>query len=142
MKQAYTATHLSTLRQLDNTAMPLRHCPRFFQEPNIKAGSPTTSATTDVACTARCNVGDALDAAPHATNRAWRDALAAVAVGEVILCDKEKAGEYKKYNEGHVPDIVQPGASAASAPGAPTGSVRPRCPRRSGPPPPKTSAST
>ena len=29
-----------------------------------------------------------------------------------VLGDKEKAGEYKKYNEGHVPDIVQPGASA------------------------------
>ena len=35
-----------------------------------------------------------------------------MAVGEVVLGDKEKAGEYKKYNEGHVPDIVQPGASA------------------------------
>ena len=39
-------------------------------------------------------------------------ALAAVAVGEVILGDKEKAGGYKKYNDGHVPDLVQPGASA------------------------------
>ena len=53
------------------------------------------------------------------------------AVGEVILGDKEKAGEYsykkytrymynddplrQKYNEGHVPDIVQPGASACGA---------------------------
>ena len=77
--------------------MPLRHCPRFFQEPNIKAGSPTTSATTDVACTARCNVGEH-STRHHAMNRAWRAALAAVAVGEVILGDKEKAGEYKKYN--------------------------------------------
>ena len=90
----------------------------------------------------RSNNNDRLGAGMKlATNRAWRAALAAVAVGEVILCDKEKAGEYKKYNEGHVPDIVQPGASA-SAPGAPTGSVRPRCPRRSEPPPPRTSAST
>ena len=45
-----------------------------------------------------------------AANRAWRSALAAVAIGEVILGDKEKAGEYKKYNNGQVPDIVQPGA--------------------------------
>ena len=28
-----------------------------------------------------------------------------MAVGKVILGDKEKAGEYKKYNEGHVPDL-------------------------------------
>ena len=48
----------------------------------------------------------------NARNRAWCAALAAVAVGEVILGDKEKAGEYKKYNDGHVPDLVQPGASA------------------------------
>ena len=55
-----------------------------------------------------CNVGEH-STRHHATNRAWRAALAAVAVGEVVLGDKEKAGEYKKYNEGHVPDIVQPG---------------------------------
>ena len=41
-----------------------------------------------------------------------RRARRRVAVGEVILGDKEKAGEYKKYNDGHVPDLVQPGASA------------------------------
>ena len=58
-----------------------------------------------------CNVGEH-STRHHATNRAWRAALAAVAIGEVVLGDKEKAGEYKKYNEGHVPDIVQPGASA------------------------------
>ena len=61
-----------------------------------------------------CNAGEH-STRHHATNRAWRAALAAVAVGEVILGDKEKAGEYKKYNEGHVPDIVQPGASAWGA---------------------------
>ena len=58
-----------------------------------------------------CNAGEH-STRHHATNRAWRAALAAVAVGEVILGDKEKAGEYKKYNDGHVPDLVQPGASA------------------------------
>ena len=52
----------------------------------------------------RSNNNDRLGAGMKlATNRAWRAALAAVAVGEVILGDKEKAGEYKKYNEGHVP---------------------------------------
>jgi hypothetical protein len=41
--------------------------------------------------------GRALDARRHhAANRAWRSALAAVTIGEVILGDKEKAGEYKK----------------------------------------------
>ena len=85
-----------------------------------------------------CNAGEH-STRHHATNRAWRAALAAVAVGEVILGDKEKAGEYKKYNEGHVPDIVQPGASAW---GADWIGETTRCPRRSGPPPPKTSAST
>jgi hypothetical protein len=58
-----------------------------------------------------CNAGEH-STRHHAANRAWRSALAAVAIGEVILGDKEKAGEYKKYNNGHVPDIVQPGASA------------------------------
>ena len=48
----------------------------------------------------------------HATNRAWRDACAAVAIGAVLLGDKEKADEYKQYNADHVADIVQPGASA------------------------------
>ena len=47
----------------------------------------------------------------HATNRAWRDALAAVATGTVLLGDKQEADKYKKYNEGHVADLVQPGAS-------------------------------
>ena len=47
-----------------------------------------------------CNAGEH-STRHHATNRAWRAALAAVAVGEVILGDKEKAGEYKKYNDGH-----------------------------------------
>ena len=46
------------------------------------------------------------------TKRAWRSALAAVAIGEVILGDKEKAGETKKYIECHVSDLVQLGASA------------------------------
>ena len=58
-----------------------------------------------------CNAGEH-STRHHAANRAWRSALAAVAIGEVILGDKEKAGEYKKYNDGYVPDIVQPGASA------------------------------
>ena len=40
------------------------------------------------------------------------DACAAVAIGAVLLGDKEKADEYKQYNADHVADIVQPGASA------------------------------
>ena len=58
-----------------------------------------------------CNEGEH-STRHHATNRAWRAALAAVAIGPVILGDKEKADEYKKYNDGHVCDIAQPGASA------------------------------
>ena len=58
-----------------------------------------------------CNSGEH-STRHHATNRAWRDACAAVAIGAVILGDKEKADEYKQYNADHVADIVQPGASA------------------------------
>ena len=58
-----------------------------------------------------CNSGEH-STRHHATNRAWRDACAAVAIGAVILGDKEKADEYKQYNADHVSDIVQPGASA------------------------------
>lgn len=53
-----------------------------------------------------CNSGEHSTRHPHATNRAWRDACAAVAIGVVILGDKEKADEYKQYNADHVPDIV------------------------------------
>ena len=42
-----------------------------------------------------CNAGEH-STRHHATNRAWRAALAAVAIGPVILGDKEKADEYKK----------------------------------------------
>ena len=58
-----------------------------------------------------CNAGEH-STRHHATNRAWRAALAAVAIGPVILGDKENADAYKQYNVGHVPDIIQPGASA------------------------------
>ena len=34
----------------------------------------------------------------------WRDALAAVAIGTVLLGDKQEADKYKQYNEGHVAD--------------------------------------
>ena len=47
----------------------------------------------------------------HATNRAWRDALAAVAIGAVDLGDKGEADKYKQYNAGHVADLIQAGAS-------------------------------
>ena len=57
-----------------------------------------------------CNEGEH-STRHHATNRAWRDALAAVATGTVLLGDKQEADKYKKYNEGHVADLVQPGAS-------------------------------
>ena len=60
---------------------------------------------------ASCNGGEH-STRHHATNRAWRDALAAVATGTVLLGDKEEADKYKKYNAGHVADLVQPGASA------------------------------
>ena len=58
----------------------------------------------------------------RATNRAWRDALAAVATGSVLLGDKVKAeaDKYKQYNADHVPDVIQPGAPPR---GAPTGSA-------------------
>ena len=46
---------------------------------------------------AACNDGEH-STRHHATNRAWRDACAAVAIGAVILGDKEKADEYKQYN--------------------------------------------
>ena len=58
-----------------------------------------------------CNSGEH-STRHHATNRAWRDALAAVATGTVLLGDKQEAHKYKQYNEGHVSDIVQVGASA------------------------------
>ena len=45
-------------------------------------------------------------------NRAWQRALAAVATGSVLLGDKEEKDKYKMYNEGYVPDLVRPGASA------------------------------
>ena len=48
----------------------------------------------------------------HAVNRAWQRALAAVATGSVLLGDKEEKDKYKMYNEGYVPDLVRPGASA------------------------------
>ena len=58
-----------------------------------------------------CNSGEH-STRHHATNRAWRAALAAVAIGPVLLGDKQEADKYKQYNTGHVPDLVQPGASA------------------------------
>ena len=60
---------------------------------------------------AACNSGEHTTR-HHATNRAWRDALAAVATGTVLLGDKQEAEKYKQYNKDHVPDIVQVGASA------------------------------
>ena len=45
---------------------------------------------------------------PAYSNRAWRDALAAVATGTVLLGDKAEADKYKQYNVGHVADLVQP----------------------------------
>ena len=60
---------------------------------------------------AACNTGEH-STRHHATNRAWRDALAAVATGTVLLGDKQEAHKYKQYNDGHVADIVQIGASA------------------------------
>ena len=60
---------------------------------------------------AACNSGEHTTR-HHATNRAWRDALAAVATGTVLLGDKQEAERYKQYNADHVPDIVQVGASA------------------------------
>jgi len=60
---------------------------------------------------AACNSGEHTTR-HHATNRAWRDALAAVATGTVLLGDKQEAEKYKQYNADHVPDIVQVGASA------------------------------
>ena len=59
---------------------------------------------------ASCNLGEH-SRRHHATNRAWRDALAAVAIGTVLLGDKQEADKYKQYNEGHVADIIQVGAS-------------------------------
>ena len=59
---------------------------------------------------ASCNLGEH-SRRHHATNRAWRDALAAVATGTVLLGDKQEADKYKQYNEGHVADIIQIGAS-------------------------------
>ena len=59
---------------------------------------------------AACNGGEH-STRHHATNRAWRDALAAVATGTVLLGDKEEEAKYKQYNADHVPDIVQVGAS-------------------------------
>ena len=35
-----------------------------------------------------------------------------MANGPVLLGDKEQAEQYKQYNKGHVPDLVQPGATA------------------------------
>ena len=35
-----------------------------------------------------------------------------MAIGRVLLGDKQEADKYKEYNTGHVPDLVQPGASA------------------------------
>ena len=35
-----------------------------------------------------------------------------MAIGPVLLGDKEQAEQYKQYNKGHVPDLVQPGATA------------------------------
>ena len=66
--------------------------------------------TPDPLGDAACNGGEH-STRHHATNRAWRDALAAVASGTVLLGDKGEADAYKRYNVGHVPDIVQPGAS-------------------------------
>ena len=59
---------------------------------------------------ALCNDGEH-SSRHHAVNRAWRDALAAVATGAVLLGDKQEADKYKQYNADHVPDIVQVGAS-------------------------------
>jgi hypothetical protein len=60
---------------------------------------------------AMCNAGEH-STRHHAVNRAWRDCLAAVAVGPVLLGDKQEADRYKQYNSGHVADLIQPGASA------------------------------
>ena len=58
-----------------------------------------------------CNEGEH-STRHHAVNRAWQRALAAVATGSVLLGDKEEKDKYKMYNEGYVPDLVRPGASA------------------------------
>ena len=78
-----------------------------------KAANDTLAAagkTPDWLGDASCNLGEH-STRHHATNRAWRDALAAVATGTVLLGDKQEAHKYKQYNEGHVADIVQIGAS-------------------------------
>ena len=62
---------------------------------------------------AACNDGEH-SSRHHAVNRAWRDALAAVATGAVLLGDKQEADKYKQYNTDHVPDLIRPGASAWS----------------------------
>ena len=74
---------------------------------------------------AACNLGEH-SRRHHATNRAWRDALAAVATGTVILGDKQEADKYRQYNEGHVADIIQVGASPW---GTRTGLGRQKSPR-------------
>ena len=60
---------------------------------------------------AACNEGQH-STRHHAVNRAWRDALAAVATGAVLLGDKQEADKYKQYNADHVPDLIRPSASA------------------------------
>ena len=60
---------------------------------------------------ALCNEGEH-GTRHHAVNRAWQRALAAVATGSVLLGDKEEKDKYKMYNDGYVPDLVRPGASA------------------------------
>ena len=76
---------------------------------------------------AACNDGEH-SSRHHAVNRAWRDALAAVATGAVLLGDKQEADKYKQYNADHVPDIVQVGALSAPPRGARTGSASQKCP--------------
>ena len=46
---------------------------------------------------AACNTGEH-STRHHATNRAWRDALTAVATGTVLLGDKQEAPKYKQFN--------------------------------------------
>ena len=57
-----------------------------------------------------CNSGEH-GSRHHAVNRAFYNALVAVATGPVVLGDKERRDVYEMYNVGHCADLIQPGAS-------------------------------
>ena len=86
--------------------------PGIRAKPSRRSDSLTSPSESECQCMASysCNGGEH-STRHHATNRAWRDALAAVATGTVLLGDKAEADKYKQYNVGHVADLVQPGAS-------------------------------